>query len=222
MQSCTSGFSRCSVQSPGEGLHHSPPRLERAFIEPFQVTGRLRFRLSRPLTRLNFGSSAVDWARVMVLLTLLGILQGCMPVGKEKKGGYLTRLSPPGLRFAPPARVVANLPPLPITPDPQPEVESKSAEAASEPSQATKAAATRRSARAERLPSPDANGTPSNQEIRRPAVAIDSSLMDPQILIRLFSTSPESPPGVEMFVNEATYFQPPVAHSPSTANYEVK
>jgi hypothetical protein len=152
-----------------------------------------------------------------VLAILIGPLQGCLPAGKERLGGYLTRVPPHELRFGS-SPTVASLPPLPIIPDPQPVFDKL--ERLPEPPEFVKFPG-----RVSQTESPSPAiviNLSTNQQAKASNISIDSSLVSPQMLIRLFPTTAARTPEIEMLMNESIPFQPPALQRSSSAQYELK
>jgi hypothetical protein len=138
----------------------------------------------------------------------------------ERPAGYLNKPPPGGLRFAaPPKPPVEQLPPLPVTYDPQPLFSHEFAQPFGE-------AARMHSV----VPAPSAFARPPSVEelvdsnfIRPisipPVVPVDSGVVSPQMLVRFFAPGQTAEVGV--IVDTSVAFQPPVYRGPKPSSSAV-
>lgn len=135
--------------------------------------------------------------------------------------GYLPKAGPAGLRFAPPAKPrPAYLPPLPITPDPQPTAVSEPA-----PGSAGNSVTTHVTGQTSPRKAPAATDAVNANQGNRAKTAgspAESGLVTPQMLLKFFPNG--KPAGYEMLLNDPVSFQVPVRETrpSSSASYEVK
>jgi hypothetical protein len=168
----------------------------------------------------------------VLLVSLVSVVESIAQQPKvEKKevapSGYLNKISPPGLRFAPPPKPpVAYLPPLPITYDPQPvftpEFASPMSDLPKPPSSNTASAPAPNPV----VPGPERlspiynNG--GNKQSQIPVSAGEAGVVSPQMLVKFFQAA--QPAEVQMLMNNPVSFKAPLpAERPSSsATYEVK
>ncbi|MBI2948315.1 MAG: hypothetical protein HYY23_11775 [Verrucomicrobia bacterium] len=139
--------------------------------------------------------------------------------------GYLSKASPPGLRFAPPPKPpVAYLPPLPITYDPQPVFSSDFAPPTTDlpVGKGPPPPALPPSVVGPSVTALVSNFTTNRAQGQIPAAPVDLGSVSPQMLVRFFSTG--KPNEVELLLTNAVSFRVPVREEKpsSSASYEVK
>lgn len=143
------------------------------------------------------------------------------PPGPTVPQGYLPKAGPAGLRFAPQAKPrPAYLPPLPITPDPQPAAISEPTPGSAGNSVTTHVAGQVSPPKA--LPATDAVNASQGNRAKTAVNPSESGVVTPQMLLKFFPNG--KPAGYEMLLNEPVNFQVPVRETrpSSSASYEVK
>jgi hypothetical protein len=142
----------------------------------------------------------------------------------ERPAGYLSKPPPGGLRFAaPPKPPVEQLPPLPVTYDPQPLFSYEFAQPFGEAARM----------HSFEVAQPTSPRPPSVEELVDsnfirpisipPIVPMDSGVVSPQMLVRFFVPGQTAEAGV--IVDSSVAFQPPVQRGPkpsSTAVFRVR
>ncbi len=148
---------------------------------------------------------------------------GAPPKATNSTSGYLPKSAPAGLRFAPPPKPRPDyLPPLPITPEPQPTGLFDSAPLTTNvtivvtnvvaPVKAPKGGAMTETARSERK---------AAKSGKKEMMTAEPGRVSPEMLLRFFPNG--KPAGMEMLVNDPVNFQAPIRERPSSsAGYEVK
>ena len=182
---------------------------------------RRRMILILSIAVMMLGLTNTVWSQTVKKGTPVTTPEGPKP---STGRGYLSQLPPPGLRFAaPPKPPVANLPPLPITYDPQPVFSSEFASPTTDLHSPITA-----------LPpssEPPATSVPfaaltSNFNTNRtgniPSGPVDMASVSPQMLVRFFQNG--KPRDIELLLTNAVSFRVPVQDEKrsSSASYEVK
>ena len=182
----------------------------------------MKLNLVEPLASL--GQNLVASLLCLIAVNVLGA-PPAPPKDVPSPAGYLSKTGPGTLRFAPVAKPgSAPLPPLPITPDPQPA-------AAPQPATVIGGNSTTAAVYVARQPAPVKNGaavadsasssTNAASQTRSPILP-EAGMMNPQMFLRFFPNG--KPAGVGVLLNDAVNFEVPIKETrlSSSASYEVR
>ena len=202
------------------GLRHSSMN-KKPFIQPTARFANLPLGLVVAVSTMFFGTSFVYSQAPKKPAGGAGAMSQ-KPTSSQ---GYLSKATPPALRFAsPPKPPVAYLPPLPITYDPQPVFSSDFAPPTTDlpVAQAPPPPPLQPSVVGPSMTSLVSSFTTNRPPGQIPSAPVDLGSVSPQMLVRFFPGGKHNE--VELVLTNAVSFRVPVREEKpsSSASYEVK